>query len=106
MSQEWCRAAINWNLLIICEFLSLSLTCFNRIDLRILVLSWTLNIRYFYECFNINTFQCRKKITQSKVKATRYFWWIRPFLSWSSESAGNHQKTPSDLPAIVLKYIL
>ena len=28
------------------------------------------------------------------------------FFSWSSESAGNHQKTPSDLPAIVLKDIL
>ena len=26
--------------------------------------------------------------------------------SWSSESAGNHQKTPSDLPAIVLNDIL
>ena len=28
------------------------------------------------------------------------------FFSWSSESAGNHQKTPSDLPAIVLNDIL
>ena len=26
--------------------------------------------------------------------------------SWSSECAGNHQKTPSDLPAIVLNDIL
>ena len=26
--------------------------------------------------------------------------------SWSSESAGNHQKTPSDLPAIVLNDIV
>ena len=26
--------------------------------------------------------------------------------SWSAESAGNHQKTPSDLPAIVLKDII
>ena len=28
------------------------------------------------------------------------------FFSWSSESVGNHQKTPSDLPAIVLNDIL
>ena len=28
------------------------------------------------------------------------------FVYWSSESAGNHQKTPSDLPAIVLNDIL
>ena len=31
---------------------------------------------------------------------------FKKYFSWSSESAGNHQKTPSDLPANVLNDIL
>ena len=31
---------------------------------------------------------------------------LRFFFSWFSESAGNHQKTPSDLPAVVLNDII
>ena len=31
---------------------------------------------------------------------------FKNYFPWSSESAGNHQKTPSDIPAIVLNDIL
>ena len=40
------------------------------------------------------------------LKATTQFWWIQQIFSWSSESAWNHQKTPSDLPTIVWNDIL
>ena len=42
----------------------------------------------------------------AQLKPQDSFGDFKKYISWSSESAGNHRKTSSDLPSIILNDIL